>query len=178
MSYSIIFETKVVKLSDGRLLHLSLSGCNNDTEGRSRDEFHGRIFTVEEFIQYSENFKSESKPMKESDNFDLKIGSKYCTMYDYGEHLLRMMKRANTFTEFTQKRAFYGIVSDGCEVLFEGITLHFTAKEWEKEWHKYLYSGKKCRVKSIVHQIATEQEIIESIQNEESVRFFVGKMKK
>ena len=44
MSYSIIFETKIVKLSDGRLLHLDLSGCNNDTSGRSRDDWNGKRF--------------------------------------------------------------------------------------------------------------------------------------
>ena len=50
MSYSIIFETKIVKLSDGRLLHLDLSGCNNDTSGRSRDDWNGKIYTEDAFI--------------------------------------------------------------------------------------------------------------------------------
>ena len=45
MSYSIIFETKIIKLSDGRLLHLNLSGCNNDDAGRSRDDWNGKIYT-------------------------------------------------------------------------------------------------------------------------------------
>lgn len=43
MSYSIIFKTKIVKLSDGRILHLSLRGCNNDTEGRSSDDWRGKV---------------------------------------------------------------------------------------------------------------------------------------
>lgn len=38
MGYSIIFQTKIVKLSDGRILHLDRSGCNNDTEGRRPDD--------------------------------------------------------------------------------------------------------------------------------------------
>lgn len=42
MSYSIIFKTKTVKLSNGRILHLSLQGCNNDTEGRSPDDWRGK----------------------------------------------------------------------------------------------------------------------------------------
>ena len=72
MSYSIIFETKIVKLSDGRLLHLDLSGCNNDNVGRSRDDWKGKIFTKDDFIQYAENFMTGSKPSKESDGWDLK----------------------------------------------------------------------------------------------------------
>lgn len=94
MGYSIIFQTKIVKLSDGRILHLDRRGCNNDTEGRRPDDWTGKIYTPEAFVAYAENFKQGSKPAKESDGFDLKIGSRYCTCYDYGEHLLRMLKRA------------------------------------------------------------------------------------
>ena len=104
MSYSIIFETKIVKLSDGRIIHFDLSGCNNDNSGRDRHEFHAKIYTVEDFIKYAEHFKENSKPHKESDGFDLKIGSRYATMYDYGEHLLRMLKRAETYADFLTKR--------------------------------------------------------------------------
>ena len=39
MSYSIIFETKIVKLSDGRIIHFDRSGCNNDNVGRNKNEF-------------------------------------------------------------------------------------------------------------------------------------------
>ena len=34
MSYSIIFGTKIVNLSDGRDLHFFRSGCNNDDTPR------------------------------------------------------------------------------------------------------------------------------------------------
>lgn len=33
MGHPIIFKTKFVNLSDGRIMHLSLQGCNNDTGG-------------------------------------------------------------------------------------------------------------------------------------------------
>ena len=39
MSYPIIFETKIVKITDNRILHLSLSGCSRDNSGRTRGEF-------------------------------------------------------------------------------------------------------------------------------------------
>lgn len=44
MGYPIIFKTKIVNLSDGRILHLNRSGCNNDTEGRRNDEWNGKIY--------------------------------------------------------------------------------------------------------------------------------------
>lgn len=43
MSYSIIFDTKFIKLQDGRLLHLDRSGCNNDTAGRSLSDYTGKM---------------------------------------------------------------------------------------------------------------------------------------
>ena len=49
MGYPIIFKTKIVNLSDGRILHLNRSGCNNYTEGRRNDEWNGKIYTKEEF---------------------------------------------------------------------------------------------------------------------------------
>ena len=51
MSYTIIFETKIVKITDGRIIHFDLSGCNTDKSCRSRDELSARIYTVEEFMQ-------------------------------------------------------------------------------------------------------------------------------
>lgn len=75
MGYSIIFETKIVSLSDGRLIHFDLSGCNNDNCGRNRDEFIGIIYTHDGFIKYAERFKNGSNPLKECSSFDMRIGT-------------------------------------------------------------------------------------------------------
>lgn len=99
MSYLIVFETKIVKLKDGRLLHLDLSGCNNDTFGRDRGDFTGKIYTKEEFLDKINMLKANGSSYKECGKFELKIGSRYCTMYDYGTHLERMWKRAETWEE-------------------------------------------------------------------------------
>ena len=83
MSYSIIFETKIINLPDGRILHLELSGCNNDDKGRDRHDFCGKIYTTEEWERNISGWES-----KESfGGFDLKIGSRYCDWRDYGRHL-------------------------------------------------------------------------------------------
>ncbi len=95
MSYSIVFETKVVRLPDGRVIHFDRSGCNNDNEGRQKDDFRAEIYTEEKFIEKANRFKQNSKPYKAGEgSWDLKIGNRFATYYDYGEHLLRMLKRA------------------------------------------------------------------------------------
>ena len=99
MSHSIIFETKIVNLKDGRILHLDRSGCNNDNAGRSRDEFTGKIYTKEDFIKYAEHFIND-----DTNDYELQIGSKWSTYNNYGNHLLRMLKRAKTWDEYSKER--------------------------------------------------------------------------
>ena len=109
MGYSIVFETKVVKLKDGNLLLLSLDGCVNDTSGRQRDEFEGKIFTYNGLVAHAKSFQEGNKPYKKGGEFELKIKSRPCSYYDYGQHLLRMMKRAKTWDELSSERTCYGI---------------------------------------------------------------------
>lgn len=60
MSYSMIFETKIVKLSDGRIIHFDRSGCNNDDSGRRKDDFSGTIYIVHIiFNRYSLPYKKD-----------------------------------------------------------------------------------------------------------------------
>lgn len=106
MGYTIIFKTKIVELSDGRIMHLKRSGCNNDTSGRRNDEWEATISTKEEYIRCAEQFQKDSEPMKNAENFDLKIGSRFCTFYDYGAHLKRMLNRAIPFSDFLTGKEF------------------------------------------------------------------------
>lgn len=177
MSYSIIFETKIVKLADGRLLHLDLSGCNNDNAGRNRGDFTGKIYTVEEFIKRAEGFKKDSKPSKETDYFDLKIGSRYCTMYDYGEHLLRMMKRAITWEELDCAGRYVVVKKiDGIEVYDDEKTITMSVEEFED----YVLKNRcRCIRYSIIRtDLDTEKEIIKSLDNNDTVTFFIGKKRR
>lgn len=107
MSYSIVRETKVVTLQDGRILHLSLQGCNNDDAGRKRDEFDGKIYTAEEFDKYIHGFATGGKSYKDGGEFELKIGSRCSSFFDYSNHLLRMRKRACTWQFLRRERALH-----------------------------------------------------------------------
>ena len=151
MSYPIIFETKIIKLKDGRLLHCSLQGCNNDTEGRTRGEFQPTIYTLDEFKKRIADFKKDSSPIKKSNGFDLKIGSRLANFYDYGTHLERMLKKAMTLEELKKERCFYVIVLDSIE---------------EKE----------SRIHFNTHEINTEDEIVKAIEENKHLRaFYIGK---
>ena len=176
MSYSIIFETKIVKLSDGRIIHFDRSGCNNDDAGRRKDDFSARIYTEEEFIQKAENYKKNSKPYKESGCMELKIGSRCATMYDYGEHLLRMFKRAKSYNDFINSMCFW------VEHLI-GIQLHkpeekfMTVEEFDKEFYKLLYSGNGMTYTRLMEypDIKDEENLVRLIEAGEPISFEIRK---
>lgn len=175
MSYSIIFETKIVKLSDGRLLHLDLSGCNNDNQGRSRDDWNGKIYTEDDFIKYAEGFMVGSKPIKESDGFDLKIRSKYSTYYDYGKHLLKMMKKAVTLEELKNSGKYVSFNRvDGMTVFEDEKEIEMTIDEFDSYYYKKIYNGGvRYRINYTLLEI--EKDIIEAFDNNCSIRIYISK---
>lgn len=116
MSYPIIFQTKVVKINDNEIIHFNRIGCNNDTEGRVANVYEAKIRTIEDFKRMAEGFIINSKPYKETGVFDLKVGSKWCSFYDYGMYLLRALKRADSLEIFKNNYAFRATVIKGIEV--------------------------------------------------------------
>jgi len=175
MSYSIIFETKIIKLSDGRLLHLDLSGCNNDNSGRSRDDWNGKIYTKDDFIEYAEKFMKDSRPFKESNEFDLKIRSKCSTWYDYGKHLLRMMKRAVTLEElrYSGKYVSFNRV-DGATVYENEKEIEMTMEEFDSYYYKKLYNG-GIRYRINYTLLETEEDIVNALDSRKPVRIYISK---
>lgn len=49
MSYPIIFQTKIVKLDDNRIIHFDRSGCNNDTAGCEKNIFTAQLYNANSF---------------------------------------------------------------------------------------------------------------------------------
>jgi len=170
MGYSIIFETKIVKLNDGRLLHLDRSGCNNDDAGRVQTEFSGDIYTVSEFLNRANSFINRDKV----DGWELKIGSKYATYCDYGKHLIRMYNRSQKYDDFINERYFYGIRYDGVE-LFEPEHKILSGEEFDKIFYDMLYDGKKFSYMRLTTDLNNEDDIIKALDNKETVEFYVGK---
>ena len=118
MSYSIVFETKVVRLPDGRVIHFDRSGCNNDNTGRQKDDFRAEIYTEAQFIVKANRLRQNSKPYKAGEeSWDLKIGNRFATYYDYGEHLLRMLKRALSYEDFIKSYFFSAHYCEGIQLL-------------------------------------------------------------
>lgn len=138
MSYSIIFQTKIAKLPDGRIIHFDRSGCNNDTEGRTQGEFTAKVYTEDEFIWRAEGFMKDSRPYKESQSFELKIGSRYASYYDYGEHLLRMLKRAKSIEDIIANSFFSAEYVESVD-LVKPYKQTMTAAEFDKVFYKLLY---------------------------------------
>ncbi len=146
MSYSIIFATKIVNLPDGRILHLSRNGCNNDNAGREKGVYSAKMYSPEEFQKYIEHYTS----IKSNEGFDLKIGSRYCNWKDYGKHLERMLKRSKTWDELKEdaltkiKHQPYVkyLKSVDVEVKETGEKKTFTPEEWDQVCYDYWYTAK------------------------------------
>ena len=159
MGYGIIFKTKIVNLSDGRILHLSLQGCNNDNEGRKNDDWQGKIYTKEDFIKFAEGFKNDSKPSKESEGFDLKIGSRYCTYYE--------LIHSGKYVSFNR--------IDGVTVFENDKPTEMTMKEFDDYFYKKLYSNARIRYRINYTFLETEDDVIKAFDDENSVRIYISK---
>lgn len=175
MSYTIIFETKIVLLSDGRILHLDRSGCNNDDAGRDLWDFRGKIYTPEDFTAWANSFKEGSSPYKRGGAFDMKIGSRDASNYDYGEHLLRMLKRAKPYAEFIQERPVQVAYCASIKLMQPEQKI-LSLKEFNEVFYQLLRSGKPFRYHRMMCQpnIANEQEVIRLLEEDKPLEFYVG----
>lgn len=176
MSYSILFDDKFARLSDGRLIYFSRWGCNNDNAGRGRDEYHAKIFTDESVREYVKSLKESSLPVSESVyGGDFKIRSRWATDFDLGSHLERMIRRAVPFHQMKQERRLRGKVLDKIEVAINGgEPVEYTPKEWDKVWADIIYGNDHVETKYHSHFIYDEEEFTASVINDETVEFYIG----
>lgn len=147
MSYPIIFQTKVVKINDNEIIHFNRVGCNNDDEGRVANVYEAKIRTIEDFKRMAEGFIINSKPYKETGIFELKVGSKWCSFYDYGMYLLRALKRADNLETFKNNYAFRATVIKGIEATDIDNAIHkvFSIIEYPDIFDIYYESFYKSR---------------------------------
>lgn len=174
MSYQIIFETKIVKMPDGKIIHFDRSGCNNDNAGRNKDEFTGKIYENEQaFISYAEKFKQDYDA-----GFELKIGSKESSYNDYYKHLIRMLKRGKSLEDFEKTYHFYGYYCDTVDV-YEPQRVTMTAKEFSENFYKLLNSGNlRYRQNRIRLDVNEMDKIINRLENNKPICFMIKSRKK
>lgn len=181
MGYSIIFQTKIVKLDDNRIIHFDRSGCNNDTAGREKNIFTAQLYNADSFEKRAKGYMEDSKPYKECGGFELKIGSRYCTFYDYGKHLLTMLKRAESLEQFKKNNFFKATLYKGIEVQepFHKIYLN---KEYPKIESDIMFrtgdfEGIKddIRCRRIFEYFDNIDNCISLIENNEPMEFFIKK---
>lgn len=175
MSYSIIFETRIVRLTDGRILHLDRSGCNNDTAGRKRDEFFGTIYTEEAFIAKAESFMADSKPYQADGPFDLKVLSRPATFHDYGTHLLRMLRRAEKWSYFISRRHVSAKYCEAIELLAPEQKMMPPA-EFDELWPQLLRDSKEFSYRRVMQypDIKDEAGIVRLLESGTPLEFYVS----
>lgn len=146
MSYSIVFETKIVDLPDGRILHLSRSGCNNDNCGRTKSDFEGKIYTKEQWEKYIKHFEDIPK----TGNWEMKIGSRYCEISDYGKHLRRMTNKSCIWLSLKDKYLCYAKAIKGITQTIDGVSTYYDSRKEVtpnvKEMNFYLMGSYKYDV--------------------------------
>ncbi len=174
MSYAIIFETKIVKMPDGKIIHFDRSGCNNDDAGRNKDEFTAKIYENEQaFIAYAENFKQSYDA-----GFELKIGSREASYNDYYEHLIRMLRRGKSLEDFGKSYNFYGWYCDTVDV-YEPKRVTMTADEFSEKFYELLHSGKlRYRQNKVRLGINEMDKIVNRLENNEPICFMIKSRKK
>lgn len=173
MSYSIIFKTKVVKLNDGRILYMSRQGCNNDNEGREKYIFNiVGIKSVHEFISYAESFMDEKTTYKENNTFDLKIGSRYATYYEFGEHLLRMLSRAENADDFVSNNVFQARYCTGIELI---EPYHKEMTLFEFDYMLRCNKNGRYRYRPIIKYADSIKKIIDILDRGMEIKMFVKK---
>lgn len=179
MSYSIIFETIIVKLADGRIMHLDRSGCNNDNAGRTRDDFTAKIYTEEEFLAKANGYKENRLPYSKGGDFDLKIIGRNASLYDYGEHLLRMYRRAMSWVDTIDSRYLSRIrYCEDVDVIVAGEEPRvMPVKEFSQQFYKLLYGGKGLSYHHnwiYVVDIRDEKEVVGVIESNNAVQISIG----
>lgn len=175
MGYLVVYETYIVNLPDGRIIHFDRSGCNNDDAGRKQDDFTGKIYSVDDFIKYAESFKIGSKPVKESEYFDMRIGNRYVTNYDYGEYLLRKLKQAESLDDFLGNTNFRAGYCKAIEVL------NPEHKEMTpEEFDKYYYQSPNSIYiawRRIMEYPKGMDEIIRHLEDGKPMEFYIKRRK-
>jgi len=170
MSYSIVFETKFLKLKDGRVVHFSRQGCNNDDSGRRKDDFTAEILTVEKFNEkflFYFNFGEDYNA--------LKVGSRWVTYKGYAEHLLRMFNRAKSFEEFISAYRLRAERLLEIQVV-EPIEKIMTPDEFDEKYYELIENGPLKYYRNIdFPAIDSEEALVNLITSELPVGFGIWK---
>ena len=129
----------------------------------------------DDFVKYAEEFMKDSKPSKECNGFDLKIRSKYVTWYDYGKHLLRMMKKATTLEElrYSGKYVSFNRI-DGATVFEDEKEIEMSMEEFDSYYYKKLYNG-GIRYRINYTLLETENDIVEAFDGGYGIRIYISK---
>lgn len=172
MSYSIIFETKFLKLSDGRIVHFSRSGCNNDNSGRKKNEFEAKILTEDEFNKIYEKYLN----LESDDEYALKVGNRWVSFKGYAEHLMRMYKRALPFNKFICKYRLTAECLVGIRVS-EPVEKMMSPDEFDKQYYNLFEINGHIRYSRCIDFVllGSESSLLELINSNIPISFEIIK---
>jgi len=173
MIYTRVYETKILKLADGRIIHFSLQGRNNDNIGTNRNTFTAKICTMEEYKNNAQAFMNDPDP-----NIYIEIKSKKSSRRDYGKYLIRMLRHAYTYERFIKKWNIMEthvksiIMYDPQKEIFEDPS-KFDIRDWIFHTGTVSYKPNYEYIK-----ICSEQDLIDKINSNRNIQIYIGKDRK
>lgn len=177
MALDIIYETIILLLSDGRYLHLSSWGKTDKSDNKTHTEFTGRIYTKDDLIKIAKSYMENSKPYVESGKVDLIIINRCASFYEYGLHILRMIKRAKSYDYFINHRHIRIVCNKSVQIVKpEKIIVDYLSLDPMLE--KYMYLGDKVAYSYIIEEVDPHNEdmVIRLIDQKYNLKIIIGKV--
>lgn len=177
MVYDIVHETVILKLSDGRYLHLDSRSPSDSSGEKSHSEFSAAIYTKDELLKKAEEYQRGTGPYVETGQFDIMIRNRKASWYDYGSHLIRLMKRSKPYSFFVNHRIVHVYTQKSTQFI-KPEEIIVPSSEFRNYISLYLYTGEKIAYRHITEEIDrnNEQEVIAAIEQGHNTHFIIGKL--
>lgn len=172
MIYTRIHETKILKLTDGRIIHFSLQGRNNDV-CISKNMFTAKICTLEEYKNNAHKLMNNPDP----DPF-IEIKSKKSSRQEYGKYLIRMLRHVYTYDQLIKKWTIM-------ETHVKSIIMYEPQKETFDNPDKFNINDWIFQTGTVSYRpnyeynrICNEQDLIDKISTNRNIQIYIGKRRK
>jgi len=144
MSYYKIFQQKIIRLSDERLIVLRRGGCNNDNSGRDKAEFVAIPYTQKNYDDMVKAYK-DSVYDGSSDEYICMVYGKWKTNLEYGLFMERALKRTisvEKLLEDYKPREIVGVTETKVDERTTRYTYHWASIDnLEDEFNRLFDAG-------------------------------------
>lgn len=178
--YKIIFATKICRLEDGNIIHFCLSGHTNDLEGRDRHDFKGKYYTSTEWEDEISEWRRVIPPKDKDIKLQLMTRG-LVKGYQYGEHLQRMTRKAESFETIQKEYRMYATVHEGITFYPENgepVSYPYGSKEKDDIISSVDQGKLKGYYKINKYRLFEKEDIIDALKAGKTMTFFIDRKHK